>query len=106
MIDRDKPKIVVVGAASSSFSGILRDLVGNDYLVASHGDYTFSIPSGENMLDFVYRLNDEPDKVKEHCKVEMERMHECVDTLVPAGVDFDGPVQIARQRLADDVVDE
>ncbi len=35
MIDRDKPKIVVVGAASSSFSGILRDLVGNEQLAGA-----------------------------------------------------------------------
>ncbi len=65
----------------------VRDLVGNDYMVSSHGDFTFSIPSGEKMLDFVYWLNDSPDDAKEHCKTEMERMRQTVDTLVPAGVD-------------------
>ena len=65
----------------------VRGLVGDEFLVAAHGDYTFSIPSGEKMLDFVYRLSDEPDEMKEHMRREMERMHERVERLVPAGVD-------------------
>ncbi len=42
----------------------VRELSGMDYLITLHGDATFSLPSGGEMMDFVARLADEPDAVK------------------------------------------
>ncbi len=42
----------------------IREYTGDRYFLMRHGDATFSIPDGTQMTDFVYRLYDEPDKVK------------------------------------------
>lgn len=42
----------------------IRDKSGDKYFLMIHGDATYSIPSGEQMLDFSYRLADEPEKMK------------------------------------------
>ncbi len=49
---------------------LIRDLSGDRYFLMTHGDATFGIPDGENMVHFAYRLADEPEKVK----VEAETM--------------------------------
>ncbi|MCE9615879.1 MAG: uroporphyrinogen decarboxylase family protein [Lentisphaerae bacterium] len=41
----------------------IRDISGDRYFIMMHGDATFSIPSGEQMVGFSYRLADEPEKV-------------------------------------------
>jgi uroporphyrinogen decarboxylase len=42
----------------------IRERTGDRYFLMRHGDATFSIPDGTQMTDFVYRLYDEPEKVK------------------------------------------
>ncbi|MEZ5277430.1 MAG: uroporphyrinogen decarboxylase family protein [Opitutaceae bacterium] len=42
----------------------LRELSNLDYLVLLHGDATYAIPSGAEMMDFVSRLADEPEAMK------------------------------------------
>ena len=44
----------------------VRALSGMDYLVTLHGDATYSLPSGENMMDFVVQLADHPQKMKDN----------------------------------------
>ena len=51
----------------------LRSRAGDKYFVMIHGDATFDLPDGNRMVEFSYRLADEPDKLKE----EAQRM---VDT--------------------------
>lgn len=46
----------------------VRAISGNKYFLMMHGDATFSIPSGETMLDFSYRMQDEPQKMKEEAE--------------------------------------
>ncbi|MDR3711062.1 MAG: uroporphyrinogen decarboxylase family protein [Capsulimonadaceae bacterium] len=41
----------------------VREMSGNHYCLLLHGDATYSIPNGEQMVNFVYRLVDEPEKV-------------------------------------------
>ncbi len=41
----------------------IRELSGDRYFILRHGDCTFSIPDGDQMPDFCYRLVDEPEKV-------------------------------------------
>ena len=42
----------------------IRERTGDRYFLMRHGDATFSIPDGTQMTNFVYRLYDEPGKVK------------------------------------------
>ena len=42
----------------------VRELSGMDYLITLHGDATYSLPSGTDMMDFVMELADEPGKMK------------------------------------------
>jgi uroporphyrinogen decarboxylase len=47
---------------------LLREKSGDRYFLMIHGDATFSIPSGSNMLNFSCRLADEPEKVKKEAE--------------------------------------
>lgn len=49
-----------------------RELSGDEYFVSLHGDATYSIPGGNTMLDFVGRLADEPDKVKQEAQQRVD----------------------------------
>ena len=42
----------------------VRMLSGMDYLVTLHGDATYSLPSGNDMMDFIIKLADQPDEMK------------------------------------------
>ncbi len=42
----------------------VRRLSGTDYLVTLHGDATYSLPDGTEMMAFVAKLADQPDEVK------------------------------------------
>ncbi len=44
---------------------IIREKTGDRYFLMLHGDATFSIPSGDSMVDFAWRLADEPEKLKQ-----------------------------------------
>ena len=41
----------------------IRELSGDRFLLTHHGDGTFSIPDGEEMYAFSYRISDDPDGV-------------------------------------------
>ncbi len=43
----------------------VREKSGDRYFLMIHGDATYSIPDGDHMVEFSYRLADEPEKVKE-----------------------------------------
>jgi uroporphyrinogen decarboxylase len=42
---------------------VIREKSGDKFFLMRHGDATFSIPDGNAMYDFSYRLADEPEKV-------------------------------------------
>jgi len=44
---------------------IIREKSGDRYFLMLHGDATFSVPGGDHMTEFAYRLADEPEKVKQ-----------------------------------------
>lgn len=44
---------------------LLREKSGNKYFLIVHGDATYSIPEGNDIEKFSFRLVDEPEKVKE-----------------------------------------
>lgn len=43
---------------------IIRERTGDQYYLTMHGDATYSLPDGNHICDFIYRLADEPEKVK------------------------------------------
>ncbi len=43
---------------------LVREKAGDRYYLMVHGDATFAIPDGTRMVEFTYRLADEPQKVK------------------------------------------
>ncbi len=42
----------------------VRELSGMDFLITLHGDATYSLPNGDEMMDFVMKLADEPATMK------------------------------------------
>ena len=46
----------------------IRNLSGMDFLVMLQGDATYSIPNGEEMTDFVMRLTNQPQKMKDNAR--------------------------------------
>ncbi len=51
---------------------LVREKTGDRYFLMRHGDATFRIP-GTDMLEFVYRLKDEPNKVKQEAQERIDR---------------------------------
>jgi uroporphyrinogen decarboxylase len=43
---------------------IIREKAGDKYFLMIHGDATYGIPDGDHMVDFSYRIADEPDALK------------------------------------------
>ena len=50
----------------------IRELSGDRYFTMMHGDPTFAIPDGEHMVEFSYRLADDPSGVHEEAKRRLE----------------------------------
>jgi uroporphyrinogen decarboxylase len=43
---------------------LVREETGDTYFLMLHGDATYSIPDGDGMLEFVYRMADQPEAMK------------------------------------------
>jgi len=54
----------------------IRDLVGDRYLLICHGDATYGIPSGQNMMDFVVDLFERADEMKREAERRVEEQLE------------------------------
>ena len=70
-----------------TFLKCLRDRIGNTRLLGVHGDGTFSIPDGNHMYDFSYRLADNPDGVKADAQGYANWAIESNKRMKDAGVD-------------------
>jgi uroporphyrinogen decarboxylase len=65
----------------------IRALTGDEYMLTTHGDNTFSIPDGNTMLEFVYRLHDDPASAHEEAERMAVHAIERNKRLVDAGFD-------------------
>jgi uroporphyrinogen decarboxylase len=65
----------------------VRELVGDQCMVAVHGDATFAIPNGNQMTDFVFRLKDHPEEVHAEAEARVDAVLERAKPLMDAGVD-------------------
>ena len=55
----------------------IRDLSGMDYFLMVHGDATYSLPDGSHMMEFIERLADAPQDVKDQAQRSVDRALEC-----------------------------
>jgi uroporphyrinogen decarboxylase len=73
---------------------LIRERTGNRYFIMQHGDATFSVPDGDHMAQFSYRLIDEPEAVKaegqtrvDRALARAERLRRHADSLGGPGLD-------------------
>ncbi len=52
---------------------IVREISGDKYFLMMHGDATYGLPDGEKMLEFTYRMQDEPDKIKREAAEHVDK---------------------------------
>ena len=65
----------------------IRDRTGDAFFLVAHGDATFAIPGGSQMEEFVYRLVDDPEGVKEEAQRRVDERIPYCERLLAAGVD-------------------
>lgn len=68
-------------------AGYIRELVGDQFMLTTHGDGTYSIPSGDQMLDFVYDLSDHPKEAKATAQKMANAAIERNKRMIDAGFD-------------------
>ena len=67
---------------------LIREKSGDKYCIVMHGDATYGIPGGNAFMEFVYRLADEPEKVKADAGAMVDRAIEKAEKFrVPGGLD-------------------
>ncbi len=54
----------------------IRRQADTEFFLMCHGDTTLSVPGGDEMVEFTYRVADEPESVKEEQRIKVERAHE------------------------------
>ncbi len=64
---------------------IIREKTGNQYFLMRHGDATFSIPDGNHMMEFAFRMADEPEKLKQEAQAMVDRQLRSADRLKAHG---------------------
>ena len=64
---------------------LVREKSGDKYFLMLHGDATFSIPGGDTMADFSYRLVDNPQGLKQEAAVHVDRALEKAERILGHG---------------------
>jgi uroporphyrinogen decarboxylase len=52
---------------------IIRQRTGDRYFLTRHGDATYSLPDGEHMAEFCYRMVDDPQGMKDEAQRKVDR---------------------------------
>ena len=52
---------------------LVREKSGDRFFLMLHGDATYGIPNGDQMLEYTYRFADEPDQVKQEADAMVNR---------------------------------
>lgn len=68
---------------------IIRDLSGNKFFLLLHGDATFSIPSGDAMPEFCYKVVDDPEALHREAAASVENSLAYAEKLAAHG-ELDG----------------
>lgn len=69
---------------------MIRDMASDKYFLMLHGDATYGIPNGDDMLAFSYSLIDEPEKLKEKAEEMVNTALERAEKFRSAGIAPDG----------------
>ena len=69
---------------------LIREKSGDEYYIMMHGDPTWAIPDGENMMEFSARMFDEPEKLNEESRIRVEQSLELAAKLDEKGHLLDG----------------
>ncbi len=64
---------------------LVREKSGDRYFLMIHGDATFSIPGGDGMAAFSYRLVDDPEGLKREAAAQVDRALARAERLAAAG---------------------
>ncbi|MFP4385369.1 MAG: uroporphyrinogen decarboxylase family protein [Spirochaetia bacterium] len=64
----------------------IRKKSGEDFFLMIHGDATYSIPNGTEMTEFIYRIADEPQKMKDTAEERVDRALEKARKLRDHGI--------------------
>jgi len=64
---------------------MVREKSGDKYFLMMHGDATFDVPSGDLMLDFTYRMVDDPEKMRADAKSRVDQALENAAALMKHG---------------------
>ncbi len=67
----------------------IRETTGHEFFLCRHGDTTMSVPDGDHMMELVYRLADEPEKIKDEQQRALEEQLERSAALAGKGI-WDG----------------
>ena len=51
----------------------IREISGDKYFLMLHGDATYEVPDGNHMLDFTYRMADEPEEMQAEADERVKR---------------------------------
>ena len=65
----------------------LHEYSGDRFMLLAHGDGTFAIPDGDGMMDFAYRIADDPESVHEQAEQMVRHAMEHDLRLLDAGLD-------------------
>jgi len=69
---------------------IIRERTGDEYFLMMHGDPTYSIPDGNNMLSFTERMYEDEDGLKDEAARNVERTLETAKRMAGWGGLLDG----------------
>ena len=68
----------------------IRELSGNEYYLMAHGDPTFAIPDGDHMMEFSEMMYEEPEKLHDQAKRQLEHALETAQKINSWGHLLDG----------------
>jgi uroporphyrinogen decarboxylase len=67
----------------------VREKIGDKYFLMIHGDATYAIPDGDELVEFSLRLKDEPEKVKQQAENQVNQALEQAERIAEK-TDLDG----------------
>ena len=74
----------------------IREISGEEYYVMLHGDPTWPIPNGDDMMDFSVRLYEETDKLREESEAKFDEMRSRCDSSDSGACEGNGAAQSER----------
>ncbi len=74
------------GEAMLRLFEIIREKTDDRYFLMIHGDATYSVPDGDHMMDFAYRLVDDVEGLKQEAQARVDRALERAAIIAEQGI--------------------